>query len=135
MTTETTAVSGSQRQLEVRRHYVHDCGFIPGMYSQPHRLTAYSSTSMQLRSDDGLTVIDVSELGVNVTGATVTLETAPGGVGISISSSGVSAVGGGTALPLMTEAWQTWFMTYVLPHITTGVIPPEPPATTVLKGQ
>ena len=24
--------SGSQRQLEVRRHHVHDCGFIPGMY-------------------------------------------------------------------------------------------------------
>lgn len=55
-----TAPSGTQRQNEVRRHYIHDCGFIPGMWSQPNVLTAYSGTSTQLRSDDGSSIVDVA---------------------------------------------------------------------------
>ena len=56
--------SGSQRQNEVRRHYVHDCGFIPGMWSKQDRLTNYSTNSLQIRSDDGTTLIDFAPTGV-----------------------------------------------------------------------
>ena len=52
--------SGSQRQLEVRRHHIHDCGFLPGMWSQNNLLTDYSTTSAQFRSDDTSSIIDVA---------------------------------------------------------------------------
>ena len=131
---DKVAVSGSQRQNEVRRHYVHDCGFLPGMWSRNNNLTDYSTSSLQIRSDDGMTVIDVSETGVLITGPTVALSN---GAGVTAGTgSGVFSIGaGGTTHPLMTAAWQDWFTTYVLPHITTGVIPAQPGATTVLQGQ
>lgn len=126
--------TGSQRQNEVRRHYVHDCGFFPGLWSQNNLLSDYSTDSLQIRSDDGATIIDVSEDGVTID--------APGGTSLALTSSGivingttVSAGDGGAALALMTAAWQTWFTVNVLPHISTGVIPPAPGATTILKGQ
>ena len=53
--------SGSQKQLEVRRHYVHDCGFLPGMGTQKDLLDDYSTDSLQIRSDDGSVVIDMKE--------------------------------------------------------------------------
>lgn len=113
----TQKVSGSQRQFEVRRHWVHDCGFLPGMWSQQDVLTDYSADSLQIRSDDGSTIIDVSDEGVAIKGDTVT------------------ASDGGATQALMTQAWQTWFTVNVLPHITTGVIPVQPSTTTVLKGE
>ena len=137
----TQKVSGSQRQNEIRRHYVHDCGFIPGMWSQKDLLTAYSTGSLQIRSDDGLTVIDVSAAGVVITGAAVSLTN---GAGVTVGTAAgefnleaatITAGNGGTTQPLMTSAWQTWFTTYVLPHISTGVIPAAPGTTTVLQGQ
>jgi hypothetical protein len=84
--------SGSQRQLEVRRHHVHDCGFIPGMCSQPNVLSNYSTTSAQLRSDDGTTIIDVDALG------SITI-TAPSGItadtpGSAFATAGDATVGG-----------------------------------------
>jgi hypothetical protein len=66
--------SGLQNQLEVRRHHVHDCGFYPGMGSQPNVLSNYSTSSMQLRSDDGTQVIDVATTtGITVTASKVTV--------------------------------------------------------------
>jgi hypothetical protein len=56
-----------QPNFERRRHDITDCGFIPGMRSQPRLLQNYSTTSMQLRSDDGTVVIDVAEAGVTIT--------------------------------------------------------------------
>lgn len=74
--------SGSQQQLERRRHHVHDCFFIPGAYSQPNVLGNYSTNSLQIRSDDGATVIDVAEGGVTVTAPTIT-ETASAAVNVT----------------------------------------------------
>lgn len=106
--------SGSQRQFEIRRHYVHDCGFLPGMGSQNHVLTDYSADSMQLRSDDGNIVLDVSESGVAVTG-------------------------GGIALPLVNDNWLQWFITNMQPFLVSqGYLGPPMPVdseTTVLKGE
>jgi Phage protein Gp138 N-terminal domain len=117
----TAAPSGSQRQNEVRRHYLHDCGFIPGMSSQPNVLLNYSTNSLQIRSDDGMTVIDVAESGVTITGAAVT------------------AANGGTIQKLMTDAFYQYWVTIVLPFLEskgfTGGTPPLNSETTVLKGQ
>lgn len=111
------SASGSQTQLEVRRHHVHDCGFIPGMWSQNNTLTDYSSDSLQIRSEDGSTLVDVSTSGVIINGTTV------------------KASSGGATQPLVTKEWQDWFTAFVLPHITTGIIPPQPAPTTVFEAE
>ena len=97
---------GLQNQLEVRRHHVHDCGFYPGMGSQPKVLSNYSTESLQVRSDDGTQVIDVAASGitvtatqVTVTGSSVTLGTATtidGRVFLNHTHSGVQTGSGAT---------------------------------------
>jgi phage baseplate assembly protein gpV len=147
--------SGSQTQNEVRRHHVHDCGFIPGFCSQPNVLTDYSMTSAQLRTDDGAVIVDVAETGVTIMaadGATtvqataagvaiaapqVTI-TATGDVGITAASfTGISS--GGTALPLVNDTWFQWWKTYIFPFLQgLGYAGPSIPAgseTTVMKGE
>lgn len=59
--------SGSQKQNEIRRHYVHDCGFLPCSTSQKNVLVDYATDSLQIRTDDGATFIDVSATGVIIT--------------------------------------------------------------------
>lgn len=107
--------SGSQRQLEVRRHHVHDCGFVPGMWSQPNVLANYSTTSLQIRRDDGQAVIDVSATGVTVTSS------------------------GGTPLALVNDVFFQWYKTNVQPFLVSkGYVGPAVPLnseTTILKGQ
>lgn len=115
--------SGSQRQLEIRRHYVHDCGFFPGLWSQNNLITNYSTDTLQIRSDDGSTVIDVAEDGVSIKGQTVT------------------AANGGATQALVTDAFYQWFVTHILPYLATltpaygGPPPPANSETTILKGQ
>jgi hypothetical protein len=88
--------SGSQRQNEIRRHYVHDCGFIPGMWSQPNRLANYSVDSLQIRSDDGATVIDVSAtMGVTITAPAITLNVV-GDINAAVGGN-INAIVGGDA--------------------------------------
>lgn len=48
-----------QNQEEVRRHDLSDAIAIFGPWSQPRKLTGYSNSKAQLRSDDGTTVVEV----------------------------------------------------------------------------
>lgn len=118
----TGQVSGSQRQFEVRRHHVHDCGFLPGMWSQNNLLTNYSTTSLQIRSDDGATVIDVSENGVEITAGAVSAKST-----------------GGTPQALMNDTFFQWYMKNIQPFLVSkGYAGPAIPLnceTTILKGQ
>jgi hypothetical protein len=86
------SASGSQRQNEVRRHYVHDCGFFPGMWSQPNVLSNYSTASAQLRSDDGSVSIDLAHSGITLTSPLVamtgSLTVANGATGSFTTSTG-----------------------------------------------
>ena len=89
---------GVQNQVGNHRHEFWDCGFLPGMWSQPNALDSYSTTSMQLRTDDGTTtVIDVSQDGVTITGKAVI------------------AANGGTPQFLVTADWMNWFTTNFYP--------------------
>jgi hypothetical protein len=69
----TGVSSGSQKQNEVRRHYIHDCGFLPGMWSQKNLLTDYATDSLQIRTDDGTVILDLSGTGVAITAPIVSV--------------------------------------------------------------
>lgn len=120
---------GVQNQVGDHRHEFWDCGFLPGMWSQPNRLNDYSNDSMQLRADDLSAYVDVAENVVTVSG----------GTNVDITAPAVS-VGNGidTPLALVNQTWLTWFTANVVPFLSglgySG--PPEPAAsaTTVLKG-
>lgn len=129
--------SGSQRQLEVRRHHIHDCVFTPGPWSQPNLLSNFSASSLQIRSDDGNTIIDVSESGVTITAQNVTVN-ASGMVQITTPVASVNATSG-TPQKLMTDGYYQYWETNILPFLQSkGYSGPSPPTnseTTVLKGQ
>ncbi len=127
----TGASSGSQRQNEVRRHYVHDCGFYPGLWSQQRLLDDYSVGSLQIRTDDGATVIDVSAVdGVAITTPNPVQLTAP-----SVKAN----ANAGTPQALMNDTFYQWYVTNIQPFLVSkGYAGPAIPVgseTTVLKGQ
>lgn len=69
---------GTQSLIDLRMHDLSDGFAIPGVRSKPKALTGWSPTTMQLRSDDGLTFIEVAPGGVinikgdlRVTGAVI----------------------------------------------------------------
>jgi hypothetical protein len=127
-----TTPSGSQRQLEIRRHYVHDCGFFPGLWSQNNLIEDYSTNSMQLRADDGSAYVDIASNVVTVSGADEVDLTAPT---VHVSD------GSGTPLALMNDNFYQYFVVSILPFLrslTPPYVGPNPPLnseTTVLKGQ
>ena len=125
-----TAPSGSQKQNEVRRHYLHDCGFLPTSMSRPNVLADYSVSSMQSRADDGSAYIDVAKNVITVSGADSVALVAP----LITASDGV-----GMPQFLVTADWRLWFTTNVIPFlISKGYSGPGQPIdsqTTVLKGQ
>lgn len=69
---------GIQPQIEVRQHDLSDAMFIPGLRSQPRRMTPPpSTTKVQLRSGDGATRVEI-EPGFDDNG--IVSIVAPGGI-------------------------------------------------------
>ncbi len=77
---------GVQAQIDARMHDLSDGFALVGFKSAPKALSNVSSTSTQLRSDDGQHVVDLNPS----TGLTLS----SGGVSIAISPSGVAFTGG-----------------------------------------
>lgn len=61
-------------QVERRRHDLSDGIAYFGIWSQPRVLNNYSTTTMQLRSDDGNTVIELGAGEVTITALNVTIK-------------------------------------------------------------
>lgn len=59
---------GVQVQAEKRRHDLSDGFAILSPTSQPRRITNYSTTSAQLRTEDGSQCIDISQEGIDLRG-------------------------------------------------------------------
>ena len=122
---------GVQKQPDGKlfRHDLFDCFAIVGLRNQTRVLGNYSTTSAQLRSDDGTVVIDLDLSAVTVTAPAV-----------NIVSPAISAkASGGTAQALVNAAWLNWFTADFYPwavaHGYTGPAPPSASTTTVLEAE
>lgn len=59
---------GVQNQLEMRRHDLSDAFAILGPWSQPRRISNYSTNSLQLRNEDGTQVVEIKQDRINLKG-------------------------------------------------------------------
>jgi hypothetical protein len=117
-------------QLDKRRHDLSDAICIPLTWTKPSLLSSYSTSSMQIRSTDGTTVIDIAN-------GQITIKT---GTQIQIVAPAVTAnASGGTSKFLMNADLQTWIvgtlLTALAAHSITVTAPPASVVSTVLKGQ
>jgi hypothetical protein len=116
------ANGGVQVQYDRRRHDLSDAMALFGPWSQPHVLTGYSSTSLQIRSDDQTVVIDLTAGKISIIAANVEIK---------------NAVAPAPKF-LVNDNFYQWFVNVFLPAVSHGpLVPPLPvnPETTVLKGQ
>lgn len=117
-------------QLDKRRHDLSDAIFIPLKWTQPSQLSSYSGDSLQIRSDDGETLIDLIDGQITIMAGTKVQVLSPA---ISMGASG------GTPKFLMNADLETWITGTLIPALTAHSITVTPPpatvVTTVLKGQ
>jgi hypothetical protein len=113
---------GINPPFDRRRHDLSDAFAVFGPWSQPNVLSNYSTSSVQIRSDDQAIVIDLSSAGISITGPLIK-----------------ALASGGTHNPIMTKLFYTWFITNVLPFLTSkGYVGPSPPTgsfTTVFEAE
>lgn len=83
--------SGVQNQWARRRHNITDAVAIVGLRSLPNSIKNYSTTAMELRTEDGTSKISVSEAGVQITSPLVTVN---GNLTVNgtLSSPGISSI-------------------------------------------
>lgn len=97
---------GVQNQIDCRRHDLSDGYAIVGLYSQPRRITNYSTNTAQLRNISGSAYVELSGNNVNIVGGNVTISatkvtiggntTIDGRVFMSHKHGGVETGGGNT---------------------------------------
>jgi Phage protein Gp138 N-terminal domain len=73
---------GIQNQTEMRRHDLTDCFFIPGIWSQPNVVSDYPTDGAQLRSDDGNSIVEVTDSQISITAKTVVIQSTSGNTSI-----------------------------------------------------
>lgn len=100
-------------QLDKRRHDLSDAICLPLRWTQKNAISSVSNTSLQIRSLDNQTHLDL-------TNGAITL------------LAGVVALGNGTQQALVTADFYTWFTTNVLPFLVTkGYLGPNPPIDSI----
>lgn len=83
---------GVQARMDGRRHSIADAVAIFGLHSQPRKLANYSTTSCQLRHDDGQTMIDLAPGVITIIAATVDVQATTA----NVVASGTAKVQGST---------------------------------------
>lgn len=64
---------GVQNQIDCRRHDLSDGYAIVGLYSQPRRISNYSTNTAQLRNLSGSAYVELSGNNINIVGGNVTV--------------------------------------------------------------
>ena len=87
---------GIANQIERRRHHLSDAFAIVGCWSQPRVLSSYSTDTMQLRTEDGTVVVELTSDTINLTAPTVNINAGQvnvnGSSGIDIEGSGNTVI-------------------------------------------
>lgn len=113
---------GINPQYDRRRHDLSDAFALFGPWSQPNVLSNYSTSSMQIRSDDQTVLIDL----------------APGVATVQAPLVKVQAQGG-TPIPLVNELLYSWVIGPLITALASAGItvtpPPTTSVTTVLEAQ
>ena len=109
---------GVQNTIGNHRHEHWDCGFVPGMWSQPNRLSSYSTTSAQLRSDDGTVVVDLAAAAVSITAPKLVVSTT-GDLDLTASGN-VNITGAQVNIGNATKIDGKAFLTHQHTGVTTG---------------
>ncbi|HEY3987935.1 MAG TPA: Gp138 family membrane-puncturing spike protein [Acidobacteriaceae bacterium] len=65
---------GVQNQIDLRRHDLSDAFFIVGCYNQTRKISSYSTSTVQIRTDVGDTVVEVGNGEITIKAATVTVQ-------------------------------------------------------------
>lgn len=121
---------GIQAQAELRMHDLSDGFALLGFRSQPRVIGAVSTNSAQLRSDDGVAVIEI-----NPTSHVINLTTS---ASVNVTAPVINlAAAGQTLLKFVTEAFQSLFNSHT--HASGGAGVPNQPITnshmtTTVKG-
>lgn len=89
--------SGVQAPFDRRRHDLSDAFALFGPWSQPHKLVNYSTTSVQLRSDDQSVMIDLAVGEINVDAPIININ-GPAGTTIEVNSTGVIVSAGAASI-------------------------------------
>lgn len=84
---------GVQNQIDCRRHDLSDGYAIVGLYSQPRRITNYSTNTAQLRNISGSAYVELSGNDVNIVGGNVTISATSVTIGGSTTIDGRSFMG------------------------------------------
>ncbi len=138
---------GVQNQADLRLHDLSDGFVIPGVKSKPNVIPNISTTSAQLRTDDGQTYLDIKSgtitieapTAVNVNTGTATV-TASGNVNVTaggtavVKAASIALQNAGTALlKLLNSAFATWATSHVHSNgnggADTGTPTTSPPAS------
>lgn len=114
--------SGVQSQFDRRRHDLSDAIALFGPWSQPNKLSNYSTTSLQIRSDDQTVMVELTSSSILIKAPEVDI------VSPLIKAKSPS----GTPNPVVTQAFLTWFETVYMPSVSYVGSPPTPPTTGLL---
>lgn len=108
--------SGGVQQQPDGKLYRHDIGDAKahfGLRNQTRVLENYSTSSAQLRTDDGTVILDIAAAGITATAPAMTVKDS-----------------GGTAQALMTDTFFQWYKTNIQPFLdSNGYSGPPIPAT------
>lgn len=105
---------GVQNQIDTRRHDLSDAFAIPGPWSQPRRVSNYSTNSAQLRNDAGTAYVELAGSVVNIVGTAVNI-TAP-----TVNVTGRTTIDGKTTITGDTDIRGKDFMTHTHSGVETG---------------
>ena len=86
---------GVQNQIDIRRHDLSDAFAIPGPWSQPRRVSNYSTNSCQLRNEAGTAYVELSGSTINIVGSAVNISASSVTIGGSTTIDGRSFMGHG----------------------------------------
>lgn len=86
---------GIQNQIEKRRHDLSDAVCIPGLYSQPNKISNYSTDSCQLRNLEGTACIELKDNNINLVANSVKIN----GIDFNQHTHTAPANGGTTSTP------------------------------------